>query len=76
MKEFIITIGYFVFALLLGIIRLFFSVFFLFYWLWEKWCYAAQSLRNPPPPGGMYGMMAKLLNERQKNVVKENQSEN
>lgn len=76
MKEFIITIGYFVFALLLGIIRLLLSVFFLFYWLWKKWCYEAQSLRNPPPPGGMYGMMAKHLKERQKNVEKENPSEN
>lgn len=76
MREFIITIGYFAFALLFGIIRLLLSVFFLFYWLWGKWSYTAQSLRNPPPPGGMYGMMAKRLKERQKNVAKESQSEN
>ena len=32
--------------------------------LWERWRYAAQTLQEPPPPGGMYGTMARRLRER------------
>ncbi len=30
----------------------------------EIWLRAARSLREPPPPGGMYGTMARRLRER------------
>ena len=33
--------------------------------LWNKWQYTALTLREPPPPGGMFGTMARRLNEKQ-----------
>ena len=32
--------------------------------LWGRWRYAARTLREPPPPGGMYGTMARRLRAR------------
>ena len=65
MKEWIILIGYFLLALFLllleGLFRLFVG---LPLWLWEKVRYAAQCLRWPPPPGGMYGNMARAYKEK------------
>ena len=35
--------------------------------LWERWRYAARTIREPPPPDGMYGTMARRMErERQK----------
>lgn len=65
MKELFITIGYFLMALLEGILYLVFWLFIgLPVRLWEKWRYAAQCLRYPPPPGGMYGNMARAYKNR------------
>ena len=65
MKAFFIWGGYFLLALLLllleGLFRLFVG---LPLWLWEKVRYAAQCLRWPPPPGGMYGEMARRMREK------------
>ena len=33
--------------------------------LLDKWRYTALTLREPPPPGGMFGTMARRLNEKQ-----------
>lgn len=33
--------------------------------LWNKWQYTALTLREPPPSGGMFGTMARRLNEKQ-----------
>ena len=65
MKALFITIGYYLLAVLEGVL-------YFFMWLfvgaplrlWEKWRYAAQCLRCPPPRGGMYGEMARIYKIR------------
>ena len=65
MKELFITIGYYLLALLEGIL-------YLLFWalvggpfrLWEKWRYTAQCLRCPPPRGGMFGNMVQAYKKR------------
>ena len=32
--------------------------------LWDKWRYAALTLRDPPPPEGVFGAMARRLKEK------------
>ena len=65
MKELFITIGYFLMALLVGILcLLFWALVGGPFRLWEKWSYAAQCLRYPPPPGGMWGNMARAYKNR------------
>ena len=60
MKELFITIGYYLLAVLEGILYLLMWLFVgVPLRLWEKWRYAAQCLRFPPPRGGMYGNMAR-----------------
>ena len=65
MKEWITRIGYFLLApfllLLEGVLWLFIGIPLR---LWEKWRYTAQCLRYPPPPGGMYGNMARAYKEK------------
>ena len=64
MKEIFTTIGYYLLALIVLPLE---GIFYLLLWifigvplrLWEKWSYAAQCLRYPPPPGGMWGNMAR-----------------
>ena len=60
MKEFFISIWYYLLAVLEGILYLLFCALVGGpLRLWEKWRYAAQCLRCPPPRGGMYGNMAR-----------------
>ena len=35
--------------------------------IWGKWRYAALTLREPPPPEGMFGTMARRLKEKRSN---------
>ena len=57
MKELFITIGYYLLALLEGILYLlFWALVGGPLWLWEKWRYAAQCLRYP---GGGWGRSMK-----------------
>lgn len=68
MKELFITIGYYLLALIVlplkGMLYLLMFLIFAPLWLWEKWRYSAQCLRYPPPPGGMYGNMARAYKNR------------
>ena len=32
--------------------------------LWNKWQYTALTLREPPPPGGMFGTMVRRLKDK------------
>lgn len=65
MKEFFTVIGYYLLALaLLGLEALYWLVFGFPYLLWEKLSYEAQCLRYPPPPGGMWGNMAREYKNR------------
>ncbi len=65
MKEWITRIGYFLLApfllLLEGMLWLFIGIPL---WVLEKWRYTAQCLRYPPPPGGMYGNLARAYKNR------------
>ena len=65
MKDLFLSIGYFLlvpFLLLLeGLLWLFIGIPLR---LCEKWRYTAQCLRYPPPPGGMYGNMARAYKNR------------
>ena len=65
MKEIFTTIGYYLLALaLLGLEALYWLVFGFPYRLWETLSYEAQCLRYPPPPGGMWGNMARAYKNR------------
>ncbi len=68
MKEICCSIGYLLLAL---VVMLFKAMFYLFVGipilLWEKWCYTARCLRYPPPPGGMFGQMARHYKKQQNN---------
>ena len=65
MKEIFTTIGYYLLAMvLLGLEALYWLVFGFPYRLWEKLSYEAQCLRYPPPPGGMWGNMAREYKNR------------
>ena len=67
MKGFFCGTGYFLLAL---VVLLFEAAFYVFIGLpvrlWEKWSYTAQCLRYPPPPGGMFGQMARHYGNRRK----------
>ena len=66
MKELLITVGYFLLAVLEGILYLLFLALVGGpLRLWEKWRYTAQCLRYPPPPGGMYGNMLRAYKDKQ-----------
>lgn len=69
MKEIFATAKYYLLALIVLPLE---GIFYLLLWifigvplrLWEKWSYTAQCLRYPPPPGGMYGNMARAYKNR------------
>ena len=66
MKELFVHIGHSLLALAILLLEMFLWTFFgLPYLLWTKWCYTVQCLRYPPPPGGMYGNMAREYKDRQ-----------
>ena len=58
------TIGYYLlgalFLLFQGICMIFAGI----YRLWEYFHYQVQCLRYPPPPGGMYGNMARAYKNK------------
>ena len=69
MKEFFITVGYLLLALLwLPLKGFLYLLLWFFYGLplvfWKKLSYTAQCLRYGTPQGGMYGNMARILRER------------
>ena len=65
MKELLITVGYYLLALLEGILYLLFLALVGGpLRLWKKWRYTAQCLRYPPPRGGMFGNMAREYKNR------------
>ena len=56
---------YFVAALFLlfqGVAMIFAGI----YHLWQLLCYQVQCLRYPPPPGGMYGHMARMYKNKRR----------
>ena len=56
---------YFVAALFLlfqGVAMIFAGI----YHLWQLLCYQVQCLRYPPPPGGMYGNMARMYKNKRR----------
>ena len=59
-----------------GVVFLFFQGFSMIfagiYRLWEYLRYQVQCLRYPPPPGGMYGNMARMYKNRQDTPHKPN----
>ena len=55
MKTLFYYIAGILFILLRGIALIFAGI----YHLWQFLCYQVQCLRYPPPPGGMYGNMAR-----------------
>ena len=60
LKEWGANMGNYLLALGILFLEALFRLFiFIPYEFWEKWRYAAQCLRYPPPPGGMYGNMAR-----------------
>ena len=56
------------FLLLQGICMIFAGI----YHLWQLLRYQVQCLRYPPPPGGMYGNMARAYKNRQDTPHKPN----
>ena len=65
LEEWIANIGNYLLALgILFLEALFWLFIFIPSELWEKWRYAAQCLRYPPPPGGLYGNMARAYKEK------------
>ena len=64
-KDFLTSIGFLALVLLLAPLWFLVQAVLGLHWLWEKWSYAAQCLRYPPPPGGMYGNMARHYREKQ-----------
>lgn len=66
MKDLFVHIGHSLLALVILLLEMLLWTFFgLPYLLWTKWRYTAQCLRYPPPPGGMYGNMAREYKDRQ-----------
>ena len=50
------------FLLFQGICMIFAGI----YHLWQLLCYQVQCLRYPPPPGGMYGNMARMYKNKRR----------
>ena len=58
-------IGYFLLASVILLIEAALYIFVVLpFRLWEKWRYTAQCLHYPPPPGGMFGQMAREYKHR------------
>ena len=68
MKTLLYYIAGILFLLFQGVCMIFFGV----YRLWEYYRYQVQCLRYPPPPGGMYGNMARAYKNRQDTPQKPN----
>lgn len=58
------TVIVFMFLLLQGIAMIFIGL----YRVWEYFRYQLQILRYPPPPGGMYGNMARVYKNRRNSL--------
>lgn len=66
MKDMFVHIGHSLLALVILLLEMLLWTFFgLPYLLRTKWRYTVQCLRYPPPPGGMYGNMAREYKDRQ-----------
>ena len=68
MKTLFYYIAGILFILLRGIALIFVGI----YHLWQLLRYQVQCLRYPPPPGGMYGNMARMYKNRQDTPHKPN----
>ena len=64
MKDLSSTVLYWMLALPLLLLEAVSGVGLSMYRLWETWCRTARELREAPPPGGMYGTMARRLREK------------
>ena len=64
MKNFFSTVFFLILALPLLLLEAVLGVVLTMYWLWERWLRTARELREAPPPGGMYGTMARRLRAR------------
>ena len=58
------TVIVFMFLLLQGIAMIFIGLYRVF----EYFCYLLRVLRYPPPPGGMYGNMARVYKNRRNSL--------
>ena len=66
------NICYYFVAVLFLLLQGFSMIFAGIYHLWQHLRYQVQCLRYPPPPGGMYGNMARVYQNRQDTPHKPN----
>ena len=64
MKKLVSTVPFLTLALPLLLLEAVFGVVLTMHRLWERWLRTADELREGPPPGGMYGTMARRLRAR------------
>lgn len=64
MKNLVSTVFYLALALPPLLLEAVCVVVLIMYRLWETWLRTARELREAPPPGGVYGTMARRLRER------------
>ena len=64
MKDLVSTVLYLTFALPILLLEAVLGAVLMMYRLWKTWRRTALELREAPPPGGMYGTMARRLRER------------
>ena len=64
MSLFLKTIGYYLLGTLFLIFQGIAVIFAGVYHLWEYLRYQVQVLHYPPPPGGMYGNMARMYKSK------------
>ena len=64
MKDLVSTVLYLTFALPILLLEAVLGAVLMMYRLWKTWRRTARELREAPPPGGMYGTMARRLREK------------
>lgn len=64
MRKMISTVFWSILALPLLLFEALFCLPLLLRKLWDKWQYTASTLREPPPSEGVFGTMARRLNEK------------
>lgn len=64
MKNLVSIVSYLALALPLLLLEAVFGFVLMMYRLLETWLRTARELREEPPPGGMYGTMARRLHKR------------